>query len=171
VLIGGLGMGFTLRAALDALPSNAEVVVSELLPAVVAWNDEPLGALAGHPLRDPRVHVQVGDIRRLLHVSRDTFDAVILDVDNGPAAFATSHNASLYGDGGLLATRTALTSGGVLALWSAFDDRRFARRLRTHGFDVRVERVPARCGQRRNRHVVFLATRPSERGGLIREPL
>jgi spermidine synthase len=157
VLVGGLGMGFTLRAALNALPADAAVVVAELIPEVVAWHEGPLGPLADHPLRDPRVQVTVGDVRRLLHDSPNTFDAILLDVDNGPAAFASAGNAGLYGDAGLAALRTALTVDGVLALWSAWEDRGFARRLRAQGFAVSVERVRARAGRGGARHVVYLA--------------
>jgi SAM-dependent methyltransferase len=159
VLVGGLGMGYTLRAALDALPTDATVVVAELLPEVVAWNEGPLGPFAGHPLRDPRVEVRVGDIRYLLHNARDAFDAILLDIDNGPAAFVSAHNASLYGNNGLSMLRAALRPGGVLALWSLTDDRRFVRRLRSFDFDVRVERIAPRAGQRGAKHLVFMAVR------------
>ena len=100
VLIGGLGMGFTLRAALDLLPPAASVIVAELVPALVDWNRGPLGALARHPLRDKRVAIEVGDVGAMLQARRDPFDAVLLDVDNGPAAFTTPNNADLYGDQG-----------------------------------------------------------------------
>src|SRR6266404_1615615 len=130
VLIGGLGMGFTLRATLDLLPADGEVVVAELVPAVVEWNRGPLGPLAGHPLKDKRVRVDVGDVAVTLSSSPGRFDAVLLDVDNGPAAFTDSDNARLYDDRGLAAARAALKIGGVLAVWSARDDRKFEQRLR-----------------------------------------
>ena len=108
VLIGGLGMGFTLRATLDLLPPDATVIVAELVPAVIEWNRGPLGPLAGHPLKDRRVAVHVGDVAATLRSSPGRFDAVLLDVDNGPAAFTASHNAGLYDDRGLAAARAAL---------------------------------------------------------------
>jgi len=160
VLIGGLGMGFTLRAMLDLLPPDAEVVVAELLPAVVEWNRGPLGPLAGHPLKDRRVRVEQGDVAATVRSSVRAFDAILLDVDNGPAAFATSGNAGLYNDAGLAAARTALREGGVLAVWSAREDRRFEQRLRYAGFRVEVERVRGRLKKGGPRHTIFLGTNP-----------
>jgi len=157
VLIGGLGMGFTLRATLDLLPPDGEVVVAELLPAVVEWNRGPLGPLAGHPLKDRRVRVEQGDVAATLRSSANAFDAILLDVDNGPAAFATSGNAELYNDAGLAAARTALKKGGVLAVWSARDDRRFEQRLRYARFRVEVERVRGRLKKGGPRHTIFVA--------------
>ena len=125
VLVGGLGMGFTLRATLDFLPRDAMVVVAELVPAVVEWNRGPLGPLAGHPLKDKRVRVDVADVAVTLGSSPGRFDVVLVDVDNGPAAFTGSDNARLYDDRGVAAARAALKTGGVLAVWSARDDRKF----------------------------------------------
>jgi spermidine synthase len=156
VLVGGLGMGFTLRATLDFLPPDAIVVVTELLAAVVEWNRGPLGPLAGHPLKDKRVRVEVGDVRATLGASDARFDAVLLDVDNGPAAFAASDNAGLYDDRGLAAARAALRMGGVLAVWSAREDRKFEQRLRYAGFTVQVERVRARLKKGGPHHTIFL---------------
>ena len=156
VLIGGLGMGFTLRATLDLLPPAATVVVAELVPAVVEWNRGPLGPLAAHPLKDRRVRIEVGDVADTLRASTGRFDAVLLDVDNGPAAFTASHNTRLYDDQGLAAARAALTPGGVLAVWSAWDDRRFEQRLRHGGFTVQVERVRGRLKKGGPRHTIFL---------------
>jgi spermidine synthase len=158
VLVGGLGMGFTLRAALDLLPPGATVVVSELVPAVVDWNRGPLGPLARHPLKDKRVVVDVNDVAATLRSSPGRFDAVLLDVDNGPAAFTASHNASLYDDRGLAAVRASLKPGGVLAVWSSREDRRFEQRLRYGGFDVTVERVRGRLKKGGPRHTIFLGT-------------
>lgn len=158
VLVGGLGMGFTLRAALDMLPPGATVMVSELLPAVVEWNRGPLGPLAGHPLEDPRVRVEVGDVRAMLRDSPGRFDALLLDVDNGPDAFTSSTNAALYDDRGVAVLRAALAPGGLLALWSAWEDPRFARRLRRGGFTVDAERVRARLKQGGPRHVVYVGS-------------
>jgi len=156
VLIGGLGMGFTLRATLDLLPSDATVIVAELVPAVVEWNRSFLGPLAGYPLKDRRVRVDVGDVAASLGQTAGRFDAVLLDVDNGPDAFTASRNAGLYNDRGLVAIRTALTAGGVLAVWSAWEDRKFEQRLRHHAFIVEVERVRGRLKKGGPRHTIFL---------------
>ena len=156
VLVGGLGMGFTLRATLDLLPPTATVIVAELVPAVVDWNRGPLGPLAGHPLEDRRTQVEIGDVADTLRASTRRFDAVLLDVDNGPAAFTASHNTRLYDDGGLAAARGALKAGGVLAVWSAWDDRRFEQRLRYGGFTVQVERVRGRLKKGGPRHTIVL---------------
>lgn len=157
VLIGGLGMGFTLRAALDLLPKDARVVVAELVPAVVEWNRGPLGPLAGHPLDDPRVRVDLRDVGDVIRSSAATFDAILLDVDNGPDAFTLAGNASLYGDTGIAAVRRALRPGGALAVWATEDDKRFVQRLRRAGFEASAERVRARAERGRSRHVIFLA--------------
>ena len=156
VLVGGLGMGFTLRATLDLLPAAATVVVAELVPAVVEWNRGPLGPLAGHPLKDRRVRIEVGDVAATLRSSTRRFDAVMLDVDNGPAAFTASHNTRLYDDRGIAAVRSALKTAGVLAVWSAWEDRKFEQRLRYGGFTVEVERVRGRLKQGGPRHTIFL---------------
>jgi spermidine synthase len=156
VLVGGLGMGFTLRATLDLLPRDATVVVTELVPAVVDWNRGPLAPLAGHPLEDRRVVVEIGDVADTLRSSSRRFDAVLLDVDNGPSAFTASRNAGLYDDRGLANARKALTIGGVLAVWSAREDRRFEQRLRYGGFTVEVARVRGRLKKGGPRHVIFL---------------
>lgn len=156
VLVGGLGMGFTLRATLDLLPPDATVLVAELVPAVVEWNRGPLGPLAGHPLKDTRVTIDVGDVAATLRSSTRRFDVVLLDVDNGPAAFTASHNTRLYDEGGLAAVRAALKAGGVLAIWSAWEDRKFEQRLRYGGFTVQVERVRGRLKRGGPRHTIFL---------------
>ena len=156
VLIGGLGMGFTLRATLDVLPPDATVVVAELVPAVVDWNRGPLGSLADHPLKDRRVTIEIGDVAATLRSSTRRFDAVLLDVDNGPAAFTASHNTRLYDDDGLAAVRRSLKDDGVLAVWSAWEDRKFEQRLRHAGFAVQVERVRARLKKGGPRHPIFI---------------
>jgi spermidine synthase len=156
VLVGGLGMGFTLRATLDFLPPDATVVVAELLHAVVEWNRGPLGLLAGHPLKDKRVRVEIVDVAATLGSATDQFDVVLLDVDNGPAAFTTSENTGLYGDRGIASARAALKMGGVLAVWSARDDRKFEQRLRYGGFAVQVESVRGRLKKGGPRHTIFL---------------
>jgi spermidine synthase len=149
-------MGFTLRATLDVLPADATVVVAELVPAVVEWNRGPLGRLAGDPLKDQRVQVEIGDVATTLGASVRRFDAVLLDVDNGPAAFTATLNTRLYDDRGLAAARMALKDGGVLAVWSAWEDRRFEQRLRYGGFTVQVERVRGRLKKGGPRHTIFI---------------
>jgi spermidine synthase len=156
VLVGGLGMGFTLRATLDLLPPDAIVTVTELVQAVVQWNRGPLGSLAGHPLEDRRVRIQVDDVGFTLRANPGRFDAILLDVDNGPAAFTASVNGGLYDNGGVAAAYAALRAGGALAVWSAWEDRKFEQRLRFHGFEVEVERVRARLKKGGPRHTIFL---------------
>jgi spermidine synthase len=155
VLIGGLGMGFTLRATLDLLPRDATVVVAEVVPAVVEWNRGPLGPLAGNPLQDKRVRVEARDVAVTLRSGLGQFDAVLLDVDNGPAAFTASHNAGLYDHRGIAAARGALKSEGVLAVWAVQGDRRFEQRLRHGGFEVQVQRVRGRQKKGGPRHTIF----------------
>ena len=157
-LVGGLGMGFTLRAALDLLPPDASVIVAELVPTMVDWNRGALGPLARHPLRDKRVAVEVGDVADTLRANAGRFDAVLLDVDNGPSAFTASDNSGLYDNRGLAAARAALRPGGVFAVWSSREDRRFEQRLRYAGFDVTVERVRGRLKKGGPRHTIFLGT-------------
>jgi spermidine synthase len=156
VLIGGLGMGFTLSATLDLLSPDAMVVVAELVPAVVEWNRGPLGSLAGHPLKDKRVRVETGDVAVILSSRPGQFDAVLLDVDNGPAAFTAPNNAGLYDHRGIAAARGALKMQGVLAVWAAQVDRKFEQRLREGRFDVQVQRVRGRLKKGGSRHTIFL---------------
>ncbi len=157
VLIGGLGMGFTLRATLDLLPSDAAVVVAELVPAVVEWNRGPLGPLAKHPLKHKRVRVETGDVAVTLSSRLGQFDAVLLDVDNGPAALTDSNNAGLYDSRGIAAAHASLKKTGVLAIWAAKEDRKFKQRLRDGGFDVQVQRPRGRLIKGGPRHTIFLA--------------
>jgi spermidine synthase len=156
VLIGGLGMGFTLRAVLDLLPLGARVVVSELVPAVIEWNRGPLGPLAGHPLHDARVQIDVGDVAATLRLNPGCFDAVLLDVDNGPTALTAVANARLYDNQGVAAARSALRPDGVFAVWSARENRKFEQRLRYCGFTVEVARVRGRLKGGGPRHVIVL---------------
>jgi spermidine synthase len=156
VLVGGLGMGFSLRATLDLLPRGATVVVAELLPAIVEWNQAFLGELAGHPLRDRRVRVEIGDVAATLHERTNRFDAVLLDVDNGPTAFAQAGNGALYADAGLASARTALRERGVYAVWSARDDVKFQHRLRYNGFLVETHRVRGRLKRGGPHHTIFV---------------
>jgi spermidine synthase len=157
VLLGGLGLGFTLRAALDRLPAGARVVVAELVPALAEWNRAHVGALAGRPLDDPRTRLQHGDVLGRIAEAKGAFDAILLDVDNGPSALADAANARLYGDPGARACRDALRAGGALAVWSAGPDERYRARLEKAGLEVAVHAVPAREGTARGtRHVVFV---------------
>jgi spermidine synthase len=160
VLVGGLGLGFTLRATLDRLPPAARVVVAELVPAVVTWNRGPLAGLAGRPLEDGRVRVEAADVGDVVARGGAAWDAVLLDVDNGPSALAHGGNARLYGAAGAQALREALRPGGSVAVWSAGRDARFMRRLADAGL-VPVEHVVgARGGATGVRHVVVVARRP-----------
>ena len=155
VLVGGLGMGFTLAAALGAVGPAATVVVAEANPVVVRWNEAHLGGLAGHPLRDPRVSLRVREVQA---VWRDgPWDAILLDVDNGPDALSRPDNAGLYDATGLWMARSSLRKGGRLVVWSVSDDRAFTRRLRAAGFDVQQARVPAWPGSKRT-HLLWIAT-------------
>jgi len=159
VLVGGLGLGYTVRAVLDAVGPEAEVTVSELMPELVDWNRRHLGGLAGHPLDDPRCRVVVGDVYDTLRKSPAEFDAIVLDVDNGPQALAQAKNQRLYGEGGVRACLKALRPNGVLAVWSAGPNARYERMLQRLAVDVEVLRVAARVGSR-TRHVVFVARTP-----------
>ena len=154
-LIGGLGLGYTLRAALRVLPRRAEVVVAEIFPAVVAWNRTHLTDLHARALEDPRVRVHEGDVRTLL-ASGGRFDAILLDVDNGPAAWCLESNGRLYDRAGLARIRQALAPGGVLAVWSAERDLAFLKQLDKSGFDARAEIVRSR-GDRGSKHTIFVA--------------
>ncbi len=159
VLIGGLGMGFTLRAVLGVLSADAEVVVAEMVPSVVAWNRGPMADVAGSSLSDPRVNIREVDVSRLIFGERSAYDAILLDVDNGPEGITRDSNNRLYDLGGLGAAYDALRSGGVLAVWSAGPDRSFAQRLYKTGYAVEevVVRVKGRGGGAR--HTIWLATR------------
>ncbi|ATQ70353.1 spermidine synthase [Methylosinus sp. 3S-1] len=163
VLIGGLGMGFTLRAALGALGPQARIVVAELSPAVVAWAQGPMAEVFGDSLGDARVRIEVEDVGRLIRAGRGGYDAILLDVDNGPEGLTRGANDGLYGHDGLQAARAALRPGGVLAVWSCAPDRAFSARLRKAGFGV--EEVGARANGRGGgaRHVIWLAMRAASR--------
>ena len=137
-----------MKRVLTGLLAAAVVTVAELVPAVVEWNRTFLGELAGHPLRDRRVRVQTTDVGFTMRAKPAGFDAILLDTDNGPAAFTATTNAGLYDNGGVVAAFAALRPGGTLAVWSAWDDRKFEQRLRFYGFRVTVERVRARLHQR-----------------------
>jgi spermidine synthase len=162
VLVGGLGMGFTLRATLDLLPAEAKVRVVELVPAIVDWNRGPLGPIAGHPLSDSRVRVEVADVGFTLRANPAGFDAILLDVDNGPSALTSPANDGLYNNSGVTAAYAALRPGGALAVWSAWEDRKFEQRLHFHGFEVQVDRVRARLKKGGARHTIFLGLKQAQ---------
>ena len=143
VLIGGLGLGYTLRETLDLLGPEAKVVIAELLPAVVAWNREHLGHLTGHPLKDKRVAVEARDVQAVMRKAKGAFDAIMLDVDNGPNAMTHGENARLYGSEGIRQAMGALRKDGCLAIWSVTVDPAFEKRLRREGLHVRRFRVRA----------------------------
>jgi spermidine synthase len=159
LLIGGLGMGFTLRAALARLGSDATVTVAELVPAVVDWARGPLAPILGASLDDPRVRIHVGDVGDLIRSGQGGYDAILLDVDNGPRGLSRSANDSLYSDGGLASAKAALRPGGVLAVWSAAPDEAFTRRLRNAGYDAQAVTVRAHRPGRGAKHTVWLAAR------------
>ena len=163
ILIGGLGMGFTLRAALAALGADAEVVVAELVPTVVAWARGPMAEMFGTSLTDPRVTIREADVGDLVRSGRSRFDAIILDVDNGPQGLTRTANDALYDAAGLNAARAALRPGGILALWSSGPDPAFTQRLRRAGFDVDERSVRANGARGGARHVIWIATRRAMR--------
>jgi len=157
VLIGGLGMGFTLAAALAAVGPQAEVTVAELIPGVVEWNRGPLGERSGRPLDDPRTRVFIGDVTNLLRRSRQHYDVIALDVDNGPEGLTRASNDWLYSLGGIAAAQQALRPGGVAAYWSAGPDRDFSDALRSCGLQVEEVTVHAH-GNKGPRHTLWLAS-------------
>jgi spermidine synthase len=159
VLIGGLGMGYTLAAALHRLGAEGRVIVAELVPAVVAWNRGPLADLAGHALQDNRVTVREVDVARILEEGHQLYDAILLDVDNGPESLTVKSNTWLYARIGLEAAFAALRPGGVLAVWSAAPNRVFTQRLRRVGFEVDEVGVRARGPRGGRRHTIWMAER------------
>ena len=159
ILIGGLGMGFTLRAALASLGPDASVTVAELVPAVIKWAGGPMKEVFGNSLADPRVTIREADVGELIRSSRSDFDAILLDVDNGPDGLTRKANDALYDLAGLRAARRALRPGGVLTIWSAKPDPKFTLRLRTADFAVDELNVPARGSRGGQKHVIWVATR------------
>ncbi len=159
ILIGGLGMGFTLRAALGALPPDADVTVAELVPAVVDWARGPMADLHKGTLDDARVDIHVGDVGALIRSKKAAYDAILLDVDNGPDGLSRPSNDSLYDREGLEAARSALRPKGVLAVWSSDPDAAFTRRLRQAGF--KTDEVSVRANGKRGgaRHTLWLAAK------------
>jgi spermidine synthase len=159
VLIGGLGMGFTLRAALGVFGSQAQIVVAELVPAVVAWAHGPMARIFGDSLKDGRVDIRELDVAQLIGGHPLAFDAILLDVDNGPEGFTRKANDALYDVAGLNRAHAALQRGGVLAVWSSGPNAKFSGRLRQAGFDVNEVAVRATGNGSGARHVIWIATK------------
>lgn len=155
VLVGGLGMGFTLAAALKATSLTSEVVVAELVSEVVEWNKGPLGECAGRPLNDPRSRVYLGDVAEQFMTSKATYDAILLDVDNGPEAFTHDDNSDLYSVDSLHSIKATLRPHGVLAVWSAWHDPSFTKKLKKAGFDTSFKTVRAHKGKG-SKHTIYL---------------
>ena len=158
VLVGGLGMGFTLAAALKVISISSQVVVAELVPEVIEWNKGLLGKCAGRPLNDNRVQVHLGDVAELFITKQSTYDVVLLDVDNGPEGFTQADNNTLYSIESLQAIRQALHPDGVLAIWSAWHDPKFTLQLKKARFKVEVKTVRAHKGKG-SRHTIYLASK------------
>ena len=159
VLIGGLGMGFTLRAALAVLGGGARIVVSELVPAVVAWARGPMAKIFGDSLSDPRVSIREMDVTEIIRSQRSKFDAILLDVDNGPEGLTRQANDALYNSSGLKAARAALRPGGVLAVWSSGPNASFSKRVAAVGFEVNEVQVRATGRGGGARHIIWIATK------------
>jgi spermidine synthase len=160
LLIGGLGMGFTLRAALAVLGSDARIMVAELVPAVIAWARGPMADIFGDSLDDPRASIRETDVVDVIRSHDAAFDAILLDVDNGPEGLIRKANDALYDLKGLKAIRRALRPGGVLAVWSSGPNPLFSKRLRAAGFDVNEVAVRATTKRSGSRHVIWFATKP-----------
>ena len=158
VLIGGFGMGFTLRAALAGLGADARVTVAELVPAVIAWARGPMAHLSAACLDDPRVSIREEDVQETIAAGAARFDAILLDVDNGPDGLTQDSNDRLYDLDGLRAARRALRPGGVLAVWSASPSPQFTRRLQRAGFAVEEIRTRANANGKGPRHIIWMAT-------------
>ena len=175
ILIGGLGMGYTLRQALDMLSPDAEVVVGELLDAVIEWNRNFLGDLNGKPLLDDRVELKTGNIVELISHSKNQFDAILLDIDNGPNAMTYSGNSCLYGFEGILSCQRALRQKGCLAVWSAGPCKEYEQMLMRCDFHVRRYRVPAYKGSKSQSRFVWVASKSKSimppGGGEPRKPI
>lgn len=159
VLIGGLGMGFTLRAALAALPRGAQITVAEIVPKVIDWARGPLADVVGGALDDKRVQIHTGDVGELIAQSDASWDAILLDVDNGPHGLTRAGNDSLYDAAGLARAKKALSRGGVLGIWSAGAELGLTPRLRRAGFRTEENQVRSRGGRKGARHVIWIAAR------------
>lgn len=161
VLIGGYGMGFTLRAVLAAVGSQARITVAELVPGIIEWARGPMAELAAGCLDDPRVEIRMGDVGAAIAEAQGRYDAILLDVDNGPDGLTREANDGLYTARGLAIARAALRPGGILAVWSAGQDAAFTRRLKDAGFVVEEERVRARENGKGPMHTIWFAQRRS----------
>ena len=159
LLIGGLGMGFTLRAALAVLGPKARITVAELVPAVIAWAKGPMAGIFGDSLDDPRASILSADVIEVIASKPSAFDAILLDVDNGPEGLIRKANDALYDAGGLKAIHRALKRGGVLAVWSSGPHPAFSKRLRDAGFDVNEVAVRATTKRSGARHLIWFATK------------
>ncbi|MEA1073170.1 spermidine synthase [Sphingomonas sp. LY160] len=157
LLIGGYGMGFTLRAALAMLPSKGRVTVAELVPDILDWARGPMAAITGDCLDDPRVTIRIGDVVEVIAEGRGAYDAILLDVDNGPDGLVRTANNRLYSPAGLATARAALRPGGIMTIWSAGEDPSFTRRLREAGFRVEEQVVRARQNGKGPRHHLWFA--------------
>jgi len=156
ILIGGLGMGFTLAAALNTLGPNAKITIAELVPSVIQWNHGVLSELAKNPLDDPRVSIHEGDVGQLIRSKNSTYDAILLDVDNGPEGLTRKENNALYSPAGLKSALTALLPGGLFGVWSISPDQQFSKRLHASGFKVEEIRARARGRNGGGRHMIWL---------------
>lgn len=159
-LIGGYGMGFTLRAALERLGPQARFTVAELVPEIIDWARGPMAELTGDCLDDPRVEIAIRDVYRAIRGGERSYDAILLDVDNGPDGLTRADNDQIYSTHGLVAAKAALRPGGVLAIWSAKQDERFTRRLKHAGFQVEEVMVRAGRNGKGARHVIWFARSP-----------
>jgi spermidine synthase len=160
LLIGGYGMGFTLRAALAALGQGARVTVAELVPEIIDWARGPMAEMTAACLDDPRVHLVIDDVAAVIASAASAYDAILLDVDNGPDGLTRTANDRLYSMNGLGVAKAALKPGGILAIWSAYSDAKFARRLSDVGFKVEEVSVRARSNGKGPRHVIWFAAKP-----------
>ncbi len=155
VMIGGLGLGYTLRSALDLIPKDGVVVQVELVPEVIEWNKGPLGPFNNHPLKDTRTEIVQDDISKVIRQSQNNYDSIILDVDNGPSPLINERNAWLYTNRGLQSIRKALKTQGQVAIWSANDDTRFISHMKRNGFLAEKHYIQAHKGKGGIRHVIF----------------
>jgi spermidine synthase len=155
VMIGGLGLGYTLRAALDLIPKDGKAVQVELVPEVIEWNKGPLAQFAEHPLDDKRTELVQNDVSKVIKNARNEYDSIMLDVDNGPSPLVSERNAWLYTDHGLGAIRSALKNGGRVAIWSADDEPRFVSRMKRNGFRAQKHEIQAHKGKGGIRHLIF----------------
>ncbi len=160
ILIGGLGMGYTLAAALEQSAPDTRITISELIPSVVRWNQEHLGHLAGMPLDDPRVSIAEEDVVETIRKKKSAWDAILLDVDNGPDGLTRKANDRLYDKSGLKTSFSALCPGGILAVWSSGPDKAFTRRLKQCGFHTETVTVRARKPGKGGKHTIWLAGKP-----------